>query len=271
MQTGPPEVKRTEHASDRNIATDVRAVDLPAALPVEEIPTIFAVGDVHGRYDLLKRLMLAIEKECEQNLLSDAKPHIIFLGDYVDRGFQSKNVIDALMDLQKRAEFETVFLKGNHEEVLQAFLRDPSVGRQWSNFGGRETLISYGVTPPRDINNGDDWRRAQREFKNKIPEAHVEFLQSLVTFYQIGPYGFVHAGVKSGVPFADQSDNDRLWIRGEFLNAKNREDLFIIHGHSPVDIPYVDHRRINVDTGSYYSGRLTAVKLTTGSAVFFTI
>ena len=99
----------------------------------------------------------------------------------------------------------------------------------------------------------------------------MEFLESLVTFYQIGPFGFVHAGVRSGVPFDEQTDKDRLWIRGEFLKAQKREDLFIIHGHSPVDSPYIDHRRINVDTGAYYSGRLTAVKLAGNEAVFLTL
>lgn len=265
-------VKDEPYRASHTKAPSVREVDLPKSLFMEDTPGIFAVGDIHGRYDLLHRMLDAIREDCIENAAHDPqRPHVVFLGDYIDRGFQSKKVIDTLIDLQDQTDFEPVFLKGNHEAVFLSFLTDPSVGEKWSNFGGRETLISYGVTPPRDLSDADDWVRAQQELLNKIPKSHISFLENLVTSYQLGPYGFVHAGVKSGVPFEEQSDEDRLWIRGEFLNAKQREDLFIVHGHSPVNSPYIDHRRINVDTGSYYSGRLTAVKLTANAAVFLTI
>lgn len=270
LQIEPSDVDESAPATNAR-APSIRMVDLPKSLSMEDTPAIFAIGDIHGRYDLLYRMIEAVRADCIESAVDGLKPHVVFLGDYIDRGFQSKKVIDTLIELQEQSDFEPIFLKGNHEAVLLSFLDNPSVGEQWSNFGGRETLISYGVTPPRDLSDGEDWIRAQQELMQKIPPAHVEFLESLVTNYQLGPYGFVHAGVKSGVPFEEQSDEDRLWIRGEFLNASRREDLFIIHGHSPVDAPYIDHRRINVDTGSYYSGRLTAVKLTASAAVFLTI
>ena len=246
-------------------------VDLPSSMAFDGLPAIYAIGDIHGRYDLLHRMLDAINHDCSEAATSEIKPQVVFLGDYIDRGFQSKKVIDTLIALKDQPLFDTVFLKGNHEDVLQTFLKDSAIGGQWSSFGGRETLISYGVAPPRSLTDADDWLRAHHELREKIPESHVAFLKSLKTFHQIGPFGFVHAGVRSGIPFEEQKDADRLWIRDEFLGAQKREDLFIIHGHSPTDVPYADHRRINVDTGAYYSGRLTAVKLDANKALFLTI
>jgi len=248
-----------------------KEVDLPASMAMEGLPAIYAIGDIHGRYDLLNRMLIAINEDCAEFPNQNSKPNVVFLGDYIDRGFQSKKVIDALIALQDQSLFEPIFLKGNHEEVFITFLKDAGIGAQWSNFGGRETLISYGVAPPKSLNDKDDWLRAQSELREKMPESHVAFLDGLKTFHQVGPFGFVHAGVRAGIPFEEQKDADRLWIRDEFLAGEKREDLFIIHGHSPVDAPYADHRRINVDTGAYYSGRLTAVKLTTNKALFLTI
>ena len=216
------------HRVSNSDTPDTRNVDLPRSLDLEDIPAIYAVGDIHGRYDLLHRMIQAIKEDCIENKPPIHKPLVVFLGDYIDRGFQSNKVIETLKELKNESEFEAVFLKGNHEHVLLSFLNNPSVGAEWSNFGGRETLISYGVTPPLNINDDNEWKRAQNELREKIPSDHVEFLESLVTFYQIGPFGFVHAGVRSGVPFDEQTDKDRLWIRGEFLKAQKREDLFII-------------------------------------------
>lgn len=246
-------------------------IDLPETVWTEDLPVIYAVGDIHGRCDLLERMLKAIREDCEIAPEAGPKPQVVFLGDYIDRGFQSRKVIQTLINLKDQSVFDPIYLRGNHEDVFQTFLKNPAVGPQWSSFGGRETLISYGITPPLSANAENDWLRAQADLRNSIPESHVKFLADLQNFHQIGPFGFVHAGVRSGVPFEAQKNEDRLWIRGEFLNAQEREDLFIVHGHTPVDEPYADHRRINVDTGAYYSGRLTAVKIEAKNAVFLTL
>ena len=234
---------------------------------IEPGHTVYAIGDVHGRADLLKRLITAVRLDREDE---NAPATIVFLGDYIDRGFQSKQVIDLLCELQAGSEFQTVFLKGNHEQAMLRFLDDPAIGPDWSAFGGRETLISYGITPPVNVKSVDQWRDAHQSLKQSIPESHVDFLESLPSHHRIGNFGFVHAGIKPGIPFDEQSDEDRLWIRDVFLNAASREDLYIIHGHSPVETPFVDHRRINIDTGAYFTGTLCALKLTNSSMSFIT-
>ena len=238
-----------------------------AALPSDADTSllVYAIGDVHGRADLLKHLLSVIETDSQN---ASTRPQLVFLGDYIDRGFQSRPVIQKLTDLEEDQRFQTTFLKGNHEQAMLRFLDDFKIGPDWAAFGGRETLISYNVMPPKSINALDEWEVAQDSLKKKIPEAHLDFLRRLQTHHQIGSYGFVHAGVRPGVPFMEQNDEDRLWIRDAFLSADQKEDLFIVHGHSPVDAPFMDHRRINVDTGAYFTGRLSAVRLTDEGPAF---
>lgn len=232
--------------------------------PLDESLCIYAVGDVHGRADLLDDLLGLIEADAEdwQGCI-----HLIFLGDYVDRGLESRRVIETLIGLQT-AECETTFLKGNHEEALLAFLSDYKKGPIWANYGGRETLVSYGVRPPRSLAVSEDWKRAHEDFRQALPNEHELFLKSLETNTRIGPFGFVHAGVRPGVPFEHQSDRDRLWIRDSFLKSKSPEDLMIVHGHTPTDVPYADARRIGIDTGAYFTGRLSAVRIIGGEYSF---
>ncbi|MCR9079570.1 MAG: serine/threonine protein phosphatase [Hyphomonadaceae bacterium] len=239
----------------------IHAPELPIDAPV------YAIGDVHGRADLLNALIDVIVDDCKA---SGERPHLVFLGDYIDRGFQSRDVISTLIELGRDDTFETVFLKGNHEQAMLRFLHDHKIGPDWANFGGRETLISYGISPPKSVNAVDEWQEIQQELVKTIPPQHVEFLEKLAVSHKIGPYGFVHAGVKPGVPYEQQTDEDRMWIRDEFLNAKDKEDLFIVHGHTPVNAPYSDHRRVNVDTGAYFTGRLTAVKIEGDKMSFLT-
>lgn len=218
---------------------------------------IYAIGDVHGRADLLEMLLIQISDDCDG---FEGEAILVFLGDYVDRGLESSKVIDHLLQLRERHP-QSFFLRGNHEEAMLNFLKDYSYGPKWANYGGRETLVSYGVRPPRSLALGEDWVRAHTEFKAALSSEHELFLKSLITHIEIAGFGFVHAGVRPGVPFDEQTDHDRLWIRDDFLSAKSMEDRFIVHGHTPTDVPYVDGRRIGIDTGAYFTGRLTAVRL----------
>ena len=191
---------------------------------------------------------------------SNLQARLIFLGDYCDRGLETRQVIDILLS-ERVQKFRPIFIKGNHEQTLLEFLNDPETGPVWARYGGRETLVSYGVRPPRSLSFNDDWERARLEFREKLPAEHETFLMSLKPSVRIGKYGFVHAGMKPGIPFDEQSERDLLWIRDEFLSSSETFDVFLVHGHTPVDQATKSENRVNVDTGAYYSGRLTAARI----------
>ncbi len=190
----------------------------------------------------------------------DVRSVVVFLGDYVDRGPDSAGVLDELIALQ--SQFDDIrFLRGNHEDTMLEFLDDASAGARWCAFGGDATMKSYGVTAPAAEAGGQAWERARKEFADAVPDAHVTFLRDLSYITTNGDYAFVHAGVRPGVLLAEQSQDDLLWIRDEFLDDDSRLEKVIVHGHTPEPEPFHSFRRIGVDTGAYASGVLTAVRL----------
>lgn len=229
----------------------------PAALTPEG-RRIYAIGDIHGRADLLNRLLADIQADALGGAYR-GKPILILLGDYIDRGFQSKDVIDILLGKQM-SSFETYFLKGNHEAAMLQFLSDPSIGPRWMEFGGAETLVSYGVRPPRTRTAMDEWAIASDALKRALPREHLEFLKSLQLSVLLGDYMFVHAGVRPGVELDRQSESDLLWIREDFLNDARPLGVVVVHGHTPASKPHRDSRRVGLDTGAYLSGKLTAAR-----------
>jgi serine/threonine protein phosphatase 1 len=228
----------------------------PATVPPGR--RVYAIGDIHGRADLLVKLLDELRADIEKGGF-EGRPILVFLGDYVDRGFQSKDVIDVLLG-SSLSPFETYFLKGNHEAAMLQFLRDPSIGPRWAEFGGVETLVSYGVRPPRTRTSPDEWALASQTLNDMLPPNHLHFLTNLDLSVRIGDYVFVHAGVRPGVPLDQQSEYDLLWIRDEFLSDRRPLGAVIVHGHTPTSKPHKDSRRIGVDTGAYLSGRLTAAR-----------
>ncbi len=219
----------------------------------------YAVGDVHGRADLLARMFEVLERDAQANLSSaSARPLVIFLGDYIDRGPDSAEVIDLLL-LGRPEGFERRFLKGNHEAAMLAFLDDPVTHRSWLEHGGLETLASY-KTPlmPTIGSSASEIVAARDAFAKVLPAKHRAFFTGLERFASIGDYLFVHAGVDPAKDLAGQSDADLFWIRRRFLNDTRRYDQCVVHGHTPVDQPFRDLRRVGLDTGAYYSGRLSA-------------
>jgi len=220
----------------------------------------YAVGDIHGRVDLLAELMDELEARAGGDVRENGPPMVIFLGDYVDRGPDSSKVIDLLLT-GRPAGFERRFLKGNHEQVMQAFMADPMANRAWMVHGGAETLQAYGVRPPAlTTSSNDDWRAAAEALRAAVPQAHIEFLNSLERYIALGDYAFVHAGVNAARPLELQTDDDLYWSRERFIKSKRRFSHRIVHGHTPVERPYIDDRRIALDTGAYASGALTAAR-----------
>lgn len=214
---------------------------------------VAVVGDVHGKLDLLE--MLCSKIEAVSRLSACRQRTLIFVGDYIDRGPFSSEVIERL--LQGFSGFETIFLKGNHEEALLQFLNDPSVGDVWRNFGGLETLRSYGVQhAPRK-----EWAETRNEFAMALPQTHLQFFKNLKLHATIGDYLFVHAGLKPYVPLDEQLEKDLLWIREEFLESRANFGRIVVHGHTPTGDPVTRHNRIGIDTGAYMSGKLTALVL----------
>lgn len=235
---------------------------------VTEVPEgncVYAIGDIHGRFDLLDSLISKIEDDAEK-LDSSTKVTIVFLGDYIDRGLQSRQIIDYFLS-DRLSAFETVYLMGNHEEALLNFVQDPNFGEKWAMYGGAETLFSYGLQPPpRGLGASnpaaarDAWVTLWNQFRTTLPAEHLSFYQTLKVSHTIGDYVFVHAGLRPGVPIAQQSSEDMLWIREEFLAANGDFEKLVVHGHTPTDFVHRDNRRIGLDTGAYMTGRLTAAK-----------
>lgn len=241
-------------------------VPQPAPARVPDGRRVYAIGDIHGRADLLQRLLDSIHKDALGGAYR-GKPVLVFLGDYIDRGMESKQVIDLLVG-KAMSPFETHFLKGNHEAAMLEFMADPAIGPRWAEYGGRETLASYGVRPPRSRTSPEDWAAASEELKRMLPPEHVDFLRGLELSVRIGDYLFVHAGIRPGVEIQHQSEHDLLWIRDEFLNDTRPLGAVVVHGHTPAPRPHRDHRRIGLDTGAYLSGRLTAARFENDSVEF---
>lgn len=229
----------------------------PASTPPGVV--VWAVGDVHGRLDLLDPLLDAIEADAAS---SDAERKVVvMLGDYVDRGPDSRGVIDRLLRLPQGDGRERRFLRGNHEDRMEAFLSDPELGPGWCDYGGREALRSYGVTPPAMRGDADGWAGAARALNKAMGPDHRAFLRDLEYSVEIGDYFFAHAGARPGVALADQSQQDLMWVRNAFLSDPRPFERVVVHGHTPQDVLVADHRRIGVDTGAYATGVLSAVRL----------
>ena len=223
--------------------------------------TLYVVGDIHGRCDLLYNLLRKIALDAAR-LPPGEERELIFLGDYVDRGPDSKGVIGLVLSTVAERDFWTVTaLKGNHEAALLQFLEDPGFWPMWSEFGARQTLTSYGVKPPDWQAGEEDWDRACRELSLAMPAAHKAFLYQLALTAERGDYLCAHAGVRPNVPLAHQVEQDLLWIRDDFLRSERRLDKVIVHGHTPTDEAYVGEHRIGLDTGAYATSLLTAIRL----------
>jgi serine/threonine protein phosphatase 1 len=224
---------------------------------------LYVIGDIHGRSDLLDRMVVAISGDLEGNPVEQRLT--VTLGDYIDRGPDSRGVIERLA--QNPFPTDLVALKGNHEALLETFLRDPSVGHHWRRLGGLETLASYGV-PVGSLMLGKNYAEAAEALHRAVPQTHLAFIGSLRTSLSVGRYFLCHAGVRPGIPLERQSADDLLWIREPFLGSRADFGKIVVHGHTPAEKPEVLANRINVDTGAYMTNRLTCVALGSGGMRF---
>lgn len=226
---------------------------------------IYAVGDIHGCYDLMMGLLGQIVSS-EGEGAGSRRPIIIFCGDYVDRGPDSAKVVEALVWLQKRPEMEVRLLKGNHEQALLDFLERPEKAGPWIAHGGAATLSSYGVEPPAADASEDIYVEARNQFLQRMPSSHLHLLQHLELMLSVGDYAFVHAGVRPGTDLARQVEKDLLWIRNDFIDQDHKFEKIIVHGHTwASDWPDIQQHRIGIDTGAYATDVLTAIRIEDGA------
>ncbi len=228
---------------------------------------VYAVGDIHGRADLLASLVGRIKADAEASPVE--RRVIVYIGDYVDRGLQSKEVIEFLCS-DPTPGFEAVFLKGNHDAWLLEFLDDPDISPSWLSIGGQATLLSYGVGLSAETPQNDRLQKASEQLLRALPSHHLEFLRSLRLSHAEGGYLFVHAGIRPGVAIEAQREQDLLWIRDEFTGDESDHGKCIVHGHSVSSAPELRSNRIGIDTGAYATGRLTCLVLEGESKRFVT-
>ena len=220
------------------------------------LESIYAVGDVHGRLDLLL--------EAEQRIADDIRPgeraFVVYLGDLIDRGPQSAGVLEHLRH-QEGPCFRRLCLRGNHDDVFLRFLSRPTAEWGWLDMGGRETLRSYGLTldPYKDRRLGDDM--IVDLLRSHIPRSHRDFVEQTPFWARYKDFLFVHAGIQPGVAIEKQDPGDFLWIREPFLSEGPQLPLTVVHGHTPQTIIDYGSGRVGIDTGAYATGRLSVLKI----------
>lgn len=229
---------------------------------VPENSLIYAVGDIHGRADLLDRLLTIIAAHAAKAKATERK--VVFLGDYIDRGPASPAVLDRLIAGPPDG-FAWITLAGNHEAAFLDFLTGGS-GATWLEVGGRDTVRAYLGEHAALPHRPEDSLR--RELAARLPPAHLEFLKRLDTSHQEGGYFFAHAGVRPGVALDRQDPQDLLWIRRDFLSSGYDHGKVVVHGHSGAPEPQVWPNRIGIDTHAWISNRLTALVLQGGQRRF---
>ena len=230
---------------------------------------VYAIGDIHGRYDLLEALHTAIAEDA--NGASDLAKTIIYLGDYIDRGSQVYEVVDALAS-GTDDRWARICLKGNHEDMMLGFIAGTYPFGPWLTNGGGATLVAYDVDIPAMTwasasgfgeagTDGAEEAEIRAAFAAKLPPSHTAFLEALPLHHRCGDYLFVHAGIRPGLPLEDQDPQDLIWIRESFLRSDADHGAVVVHGHTIFDDVDIRPNRIGVDTGAWRSDRLSCIVL----------
>jgi serine/threonine protein phosphatase 1 len=196
------------------------------------------------------------------------RPVLVFLGDYVDRGPASRQVISDLIDLKSDEWFKTFALRGNHDQIFVDFLQDPELGPIWLSYGGGATMASYGIVPPRH-SDAAGWAQASAELAEAVPAAHVDFIRNAPLYTSLGDYVFVHAGVRPQVSLPEQTNADLMSIRSKFLASREpAPGQVVVFGHTPFEHPLVETHKVGIDTGACATGVLTALAIKDGERRF---
>ena len=232
-----------------------------------EDTVVYAIGDIHGSADLLRRLHERIAADATARRAG--RRVLVHLGDYVDRGTGAREVLDRLA-AGALPGFEVVNLMGNHDAWFLRFLDDPEAGPDWLASGGQATLLSYGVGPHSELPTAERMDAIRRDLSARVPSDHLRLLERAPLFHREGDYLFVHAGLRPRVPLDSQTEADLLWIREPFLESRDDHGPAVVHGHTVVDAPEVHPNRIAIDTGAYATGRLTALVVQGGERGFLT-
>jgi serine/threonine protein phosphatase 1 len=234
----------------------VRSRGTGAYPPAPDGWTVYAIGDIHGRLDLLKKVHRGIDADTSAS--SAAQTVGIYLGDYIDRGPDSAGVLSELID--RAMTRPACFLRGNHEQLLLDFLEGKDLLGQWKAVGGLATLLSYGL-PGALLAGNNPEEEVQQALRQRLPAEHLEFLGRTGSYVRLGPYLMVHAGLRPGVRLEDQRTADILGIRNDFLDYDGDVGYLLVHGHTPVEEPDFRPNRINIDTGAFATNRLTCLRI----------
>jgi serine/threonine protein phosphatase 1 len=224
---------------------------------------VYAIPDIHGMDHALVDVLARIDADRRTHPSADTLQ--IFLGDYVDRGPASREVLNRL--IARARDQHVLLLKGNHETLFRDFPNNPGLLSRWGKFGGLQALQSYGLKPSADP-GPEEQRELAREFAGAVPQEHFQLIDEMRSSFTCGDFFFVHAGVRPGIAIEAQKDEDLLWIRQDFLLHEDDFGKFVIHGHTPVTEPEMRSNRINLDTRAYATGRLTCLVIQGDSVAF---
>jgi serine/threonine protein phosphatase 1 len=228
---------------------------------------LYIVGDIHGCLTLLEGALERIDAHAATHEMADLK--LVLLGDYVDRGPQSAQVLNRLYALQKDVPDKVVCLMGNHEKMMLDFIDDPAGrGLNWLEFGGADTLASYGIQVPSKKSDIEGLTQASIELEAAMPADLQDWLRALPLIFQSGNIACVHAAMDPDKPSGDQSSRVLLWGHRDFMTNGRNDDLWVVHGHTVVKSAYCQNSRIALDTGAYQSGQLSVAAVSTGQCTF---
>ena len=229
---------------------------------------LYVIGDVHGRCDLLIRLISMIDADAEARRITN---HIIvFVGDYIDRGPESALVLSVLQQLQGDPSRRVLALKGNHEHMLVRFLEDPSKGPRWLKNGGFETLLSYGITGVTEDSPIEDLTEASQKLTKAMGVETIQFLNDLELTFTSGNIFVCHAGGDPTQPLDKQGEKELLWGHPQFKKKTRKDKFWVVHGHYAESTPLIENGRISTDTGAYFSNQLTAARILNDEIKFMT-
>jgi len=233
----------------------------PMGMEMRADKPFYAIGDVHGCFDQMQNALERIDADIEAHSVDD--PRVVLLGDYVDRGKHSAQVLDFLITLTRNEPDAVICLKGNHEQMMLDFLDDPKgSGTRWLRYGGEETLASFGIAPPEDADDIEALYETSEELHEALPDGAEAWLRTLPLQWQSGNLHCVHAAMDPGRSPLDQSQKTLLWGHPEFLSQDREDATWVVHGHTVVDTPTWERGRVSLDTGCYFTGILTAAAFT---------